>query len=270
MRKYARPFSSREYACCSDIRAPACCKRSHSVSPHRSDALLRTQLLPALCFVSSPIPPLIAQASYAQQRTAYESAYEQITAWQDTQSDTPRASPRQSAAGSVLDGGGSGEALLGAQTLRAPQLAQAGCKSRRHARKSITCKASDASHLARPCPVQLPAIAEPIPPPVATQHLREALAAAAAAPWATPAARFEVATCVMALPASHYTPAARPPLDTPPASSPSAPLPLNGYQWSALGKTAFTVDGIDMSKEKLAELEQRRAAREAAAPVAVA
>lgn len=214
------------------------------------------------------------QATYDEQRAAYEEAYAQITAWQSDHIDPARPSSRQSLAGSLAgslpDGLSGDESRLDATLRTPPALAQAGCKSRRNTRKSITSRAPDASVPAATCPVHLPPVPEPVPPLRATQHLREALAAAAAAPWATPAARFEVAACVMALPTERYTPAPRPPLDTPPPTPPPAPLPLNGYLWSALGKTTFIVDGIDMSKEKLEELEQRIAAREAAAAAAPA
>lgn len=76
-----------------------------------------------------------------------------------------------------------------------------------------------------------------------------------------PVARFEVARAAMAIPLEEYRPPPRPPLEAPPATPPPEPLPINGYVWSAIGKTAMVVDGLDLSPNKLRELEELAAKR---------
>lgn len=76
-----------------------------------------------------------------------------------------------------------------------------------------------------------------------------------------PGARFEVARAAMAVTLEEWKPPPRPPLDAPPATPPPEPLPVNGYLWTALGKTAMVMDGLDLSPDKLQQLEALAAAR---------
>jgi hypothetical protein len=114
------------------------------------------------------------------------------------------------------------------------------------------------------CPIALPTIPAPIPTPSATVALFQALAAAADAPWATSTAKFEAAATMLVLPAELYAPEPRPPLDAPPPTPPPEPLPTNGYLWSAVGRTAFIIDGLDLSPTKLEELNALAEKRQAA------
>jgi hypothetical protein len=83
-----------------------------------------------------------------------------------------------------------------------------------------------------------------------------------------PAHWFAVASAAMAVPLADYEPPVRPPLDSPPKTPPAEPLPLNGLLWSALGRTAMVVDGLDLSPAKLQELESLAKARTASAVAA--
>jgi hypothetical protein len=205
------------------------------------------------------------QVAYARERAAYEKALADITAWQDARRIATPPSPSGAPAAGPFD------ASPGHDGAAAPHsLTAGGAKTRRTMRKTT------ASHRVETdsdetCPISLPHLSAPIPAPEAAAHLLHALAAKAEArPWVDAAARFEAAAATLALPAAALTPPPRPALATPPATPPPEPLPLNGYLWSALGKTAFVADGFEMSKAKLAELEALAAQRGASARGAAA
>lgn len=195
-------------------------------------------------------------------------------------------------------------------------------KSRRSTRSRSTANKASAAAAGR-CPVSLPAIPEPIPPPARALDLVAAvtqtaeglpLTIPAFAPVATVTtggtdgsrgdsghgversegadwneggpgvelaeqeidrtaagrlgggfgrvARFEVARAAMVVELEEWKPPPRPPLDAPPPTPPPEPLPVNGYLWTALGKTAMVVDGLDLSPDKLQQLEAALAARD--------
>eukprot|EP00892_Ulva_mutabilis_P012377 jgi/Ulvmu1/9511/UM052_0084.1 len=270
--------------------------------------------------------PLLSRAvcimvDYDRQREAYSAAVAEALKWQETilgrvesRGTTPPQDPSTVPPGSPV----------GSQHDLSSPFSR-GSKSRRSTRSRSTAKGA-----AGCCPIILPAIDEPIPPP---SHALELVAAACqaaeglpvtvprVAPVATmasggsasqqaagdmdvsraalqvaeaavdggdgmlsqagqrvcegagklggrrafgPVARFEVARAAMAVPLKDYRPPPRPPLDEPPPTPPPEPLPINGYVWSAVGKTAMVVDGLDLSPDKLRELEERAALRAAA------
>ena len=196
----------------------------------------------------------VAQVEYDHSRTAYTSAVAAVKAWQARFLESKRSGTPDSASSAM-------------RPAHAPATAAGLAKSKRPRRgKSLE---DDCSSEAV-CPVRIPPIEPPIPAAVPhTVESIKALAAAASQPWATPAARFEVAAAALALPAAAFTPPPRAPLDAPPPTPPPEPLPTDGYLWSALGKTAYLVDGLELSPTKLADLEalaKERAAAAADAP----
>ena len=216
----------------------------------------------------------VMQVAYSQQRAVYESAVEEISAWLAEQPTNASNTANSTAPFDPT----STSPRLGSPLLREPDAnvkqpetpaatSPHSQKSRRATRKGSASARSgfDSTQL---CPYVLPAIAEPIPSPEVTKHLVQSLASTARAPWADAVTKFEAVACAMALPVDTLTPPPRPPVDTPPPTPPPEPLPLNGYLWSALGKTAFVQDGFDMSKDKLEHLLARAAERAAAAQTA--
>ena len=216
---------------------------------------------------------MCVQVAYEAQRAVYVDVHARILAWHSAGPPRPLSPPATTATatGSRAPGSlaaaaaaASGDAATAAQAGGGDTAAKAsklGGKSARASRRGLGGRASEASALSE-CPLTLPDIGEPIPAPASTRTLRTKLAQLTTkAPWATPAAQAAVAAAVMTEPAAAYVPAPRPPLAEPPATPPPEPLPLNGYLWSALGKTAFVSDGLDLSPDKLKELERAAAAQ---------
>jgi hypothetical protein len=216
------------------------------------------------------------QVAYESQRAIYTAQAAAIREWQQRFLDTVRASHPSSmsaaaATAAATSAPGSPNSSPG-DTLRghgsvAAAFPHPGAGTRR-TRKSRAAGKSFAGSLNQEarCPIALIPISDPIPAPTAILALLQLLAAAALAAWATPSAKFEVATAVLCLPMDLYVPLPRPPLDAPPPSPPPEPLPTDGYVWSAVGKTAFIVDGLELSPTKLDELnavaEERQCAAE--------